>query len=273
MSLTIQDTANFQVIQNSPDWRTAVSSLLNFWISQDRCFSSGEVAATLRTHRPDLKFRVGGIGEFIRDNFHNQGLASYPDNGNGPNYPYQSLRIAQGLYPDRTQAGTEVYVYGPDSMAISNHEFEVYIPLPGQTLDDAPAVDPMIANTPAPSVAAVVSTRLANSDILAKVWPDGRLCVPRSAFEAAVYISGSALHGGEPVFVKQTDTKVTVLLTDPNDSEYKSYMVTNSGGRIAFPNPTKPYVHGNAYSCKIEKGKITVDLSKTVKLTSKSVTE
>jgi len=264
MSLEIDTQEIKDALVNSIDWRTAVTDLVRFWINEGRSFSSGEVAAAIRIHRPELQFRVGSVGEMLRDQFHSQNLDLYPDDGYGsPTYPYQGLRIAQGLYPTRTSAGTEVFVYGPSQDAIDEHPFEVYIPIPGEAVADYPDPDSQAASVPAPTVSMVISGRLAKSDIKAKVWNDGRMMVPRAALEAAVYLGGTPMHGGDNVFVSQTPNEVVILTTDPNSTEFKAYEVWSSGGRVVFPSIDKNvlFTAGEQYTCQVEDGKITIDLN------------
>lgn len=264
MSLEIDAQENKDAIVNSTDWREAVRDLVRFWIQDGRSFSSGEVAGALRIHRPEFKFRVGSIGEMLRDMFHGQELDNYPDDGFGaPTYPYQGMRIAQGLFPTRTPAGTEVFVYGPSQDAIDEHPFEVYIPIPGEAVADYPDPDSQAASVPAPTVSMVINGRLAKSDIKATVWNDGRMMVPRAALEAAVYLGGTPMHGGDAVFVSQTSNEVVILTNDPgsNSPEFRSYEVWSSGGRVVFPSNDTPFTAGDEYPCKVENGKITVDIS------------
>jgi len=262
MSYTIEAPENKTAIQHSPDWYAAVTDLTRYWIQEGRSFSSGEVAGAFRIHRPEFQFRVGSVGEMLRDLFHNRQLDTYPDDGYST-YPYQGLRIAQGLFPERTPAGTEVFVYGPSQEAIDEHDFEVYIPIPGETVADYPDPDSQAASVPAPDVSMVISGRLATSDINATVWNDGRMMVPRAALEAAVYLGGSPMHGGDDVFVSQTGDEVVILTEDPESDEFKSYEVWSSGGRVVFKSNDKdnPYPAGKEFSCKVEKGKITIDLT------------
>jgi len=263
MSNAIDSQTNKDAIKASTDWREAAVDLIRSEISEGLSFSSGEIAAIIRVVRPELKFMVSKVGELIRDKFHDQELDQYNDDGDGyPTYPYQGLRIAQGLFPDRTPAGTEVFVYGPSQEAIDEHDFEVYIPIPGENLSDYPDPDVQAASVPAPAASQVVSDRLTKTDIKAKVWQDNRMCIPRKALEAAIYLGDGVLGVSSDVFVSQTDTEIVVVMADPNSTEFKSYkMWATSGSRIAFASTDKdnPYVPGE-YNCKIEAGKITVNL-------------
>jgi hypothetical protein len=268
--IDLSDPTNKTVITASPDWRTAVSDLLNAWISGFRCFSSGEVAAALRIHRPDLRFSVPSVGEYIRDLFYAHTMPEYPDDGSGfgPLYPCMTPRVTVGLYPDRTPANTEVFVYGHTQADCDTHEFEVYIPKPGETMADAPVpASTPPAPTPGTPAArahgvAIVGAKVAVSTIVAKVHDDKRLCVPRTAFELAVHLTGTAMRGGDPVFVRVSPTEAVISLTDPNDGS-KQYDLSMTRGRALFPSsdPAVQFVPNDAYTVKVDPGRLTVDLT------------
>jgi hypothetical protein len=263
----ISDPANAAHIANSPDWRTAVIDLLNFWIPLGRCFSSGEIAACLREHRKDLRFSVPKLGEFVRDMFYGMTMPTYPDvdDGTGTMVPVpvtMSPRYTVGLYPDRTPAGVQVFVYGPDPAVCDAHEFEVFIPNPakGETMADAPATA-----TPVPAPArgsahkgpvTIGGNRAPIGDVEATVWNDGRLSIPRPAFEAAVHLAGTPIRGGDPVFVNCDQVEAVVTLYDTTGST--RYDLVSTSGRIAFANPVKPFVPGTKYKLVITAGRIVV---------------
>lgn len=259
----ISDPANAAPIANSPDWRTAVMDLLTAWIDDGRCFSSGEVASALRVHRTDLRFSVPSLGEHIRDLFYGNALPGYPDANPmcGRNPVTMSPRHTVGLFPDRTPAGVQVFVYGPEVGACDAHEFEVFIPNPaaGETMASAPT--PAVG-TPAPArgmakgPVTIGGNKTPAGDIEATVWPDGRLGIPRSAFEVAVHLAGTPIKGGDPVFVTCTATEATVTLADVAGST--RYDLWTTGGRIAFGNPVKPFFPGDKFKLDITAGKIVV---------------
>lgn len=265
----ISDPANATPIAKSPDWRQAVLDLLTFWTSIGRCFSSGEVASALRVHRTDLRFSVPNLGEYLRDCFYGGQLPRYPDadDGTGTMQPVpvtMSPRYTVGLYPDRTPAGTQVFVYGPEVGACDTHEFEVFIPNPaiGETMASAPTPatpvpQPVRGQPRGPVTIGGNKTPIGNVE--ATVWPDLRLCVPRSAFEACVHLAGTPIKGGDPVFVTFTKTDVTISLDDPGANSLRYDLWTNQG-RVAFTNPVAPFTSGTKYKLEIEAGKIIVRL-------------
>jgi hypothetical protein len=248
-------------------WRTATLDLLTAWIAEGRCFSSGEVASALRVHRPDLRFSVPSLGEFLRDNFYAQSLPTYPavDDGTGVmvDVPVTSSpRFTVGLYPDRTPAGVQVFVYGPEVGACDAHEFEVFIPNPakGETMASAPV--PSIG-VPQPARGQAVKgpitvggNKAPVGDVEATVRADARIEIPRVAFEACVHLAGTPIKGGDPVFVTVTATEATVTLSDVAGSD--RYDLWTTSGRIAFANPNKPFTPGAKHKLVITAGVITI---------------
>lgn len=259
-ALKIEDPRNATAIVNSADWRGAVDDLLAFWASEERPFSSGEVASALRTHRPDLRFSVLKVGEYLRDTFYSQTMPSYAGG-----QPFQVPRLTEGLYPTRTPAGAEVFVYAPDPDEGDGHDFEVYIPEPGETIADAPqqAVPQtqQAQQTGGPTPVTIFGAKVANANIKARVHDDKRLCVPRSAFELSVHLGAQPMRGGEPVYVTMEPDKVTVSLADPGNGA-KPYDLSQTRGRVLFPSPDpgKPFKPGEVFQVKVEKGVLTIDI-------------
>lgn len=287
--IEITDVRNLAPIANSPDAETAVNDLLAFWASEGRCYSSGEVAATLRIHRPDLSFSVPTLGGKLRDRFYSNTLPQYADDGqgNGPVSPVQRGRFTVGKY--RTGAGIEVFVYGPNTLDCDTHEFEVFIPKWDANLGrmcDTP--DPM---TTAPSSASApgtaqhtasqaaydtrIKTAIAGakpgvSDFTATVRNDSRqdprLYIGRGAFEALCHLSGTPLRAGDPVYVKvEPGVKAVVTMTDPGNGA-KPYSLAAEKGSVVFysGDKTQPFQAGNAYRMTITATEITVDLTKAL---------
>lgn len=263
-TLKIEDPRNAQVIANSSDWQTAVNDLLTFWTQEERPFSSGEVACALRTHRPDLRFSVLRAGEHIRDMFYSQTMSPYASG-----MPFQVPRLTEGLYPHRTPAGTEVFVYAPSPEDGDEHDFEVYIPEPGQTIADAPqeavpqtqqAQSDNTGQTPTP--VGIFGRKIAGANVVAKVHPDKRLCVPRSAFELAVHFGSKPMRGGDPVYVQQEGTKVVISLEDPGNGA-KPYDLSATRGRVLFPSadPSRPFTPGDVFQVQVQAGTVVVKLS------------
>ena len=123
------------------DWRGSVDALIQTLTSTNRCYSSGELARILRICAPSLRFAVPGIGEYTRDAFYGDNLPEYDDGQGNPVAPVQIGRMTQGLFPSRTGAGQMVFVYGPCQAACDVAEYEVYIPRPGESLEDVRNAD------------------------------------------------------------------------------------------------------------------------------------
>lgn len=263
----IADVRNAAPIASSPDWRTAAADLIGFWIGEGRCFSSGEVASALRVHRTDLRFSVPNLGEHIRDLFYGGSMPEYADDGdpNGtgslPTLPVMVPRFTVGKFPDRTPAGVQVFVYGPNMAACDGHDFEVFIPNPSknETMADAPAPAPTKPEPARGSVKTPVTIGGAKhpiGDVTATVWPDARLGIPRAAFEMAVHLSGTPIKGGDPVFVTCGANEAVVTLADAAGAV--RYDLWTTQGRIAFANPVKPFTPGDTFKLDITAGKIVV---------------
>lgn len=290
ISNIINDPRNASII-NDPllvgqNWREIAKALVSFWIKEGHCFSSGEIAATLREHSPDLRFSVPSLGETVRDLFYNGTLPQYDSDGtdgvddgfgtlvpSGPVYACQVARMTEGLFADRTPAGVQVFVYGPNSGVCYEHPFEVFIPRPkadGTMESQADAPAGVVPSTPAsPAVQAkrvvqILGVQAAKAEIVATVRNDNRLIVPRSAFELAVGLGGHPMRGGDPVFVKVTDTEAVITLTDPGDGVAKSHSLTSSSGRVVFAHPVTPFVADDRYAVKVTAGTLTIDLSKKI---------
>ena len=276
--IEISDPSNKTPIGNpnpTDPWRPIVDALLSYWVSLGRCFSSGEVAAALREHAPQLRFSVLSVGDYLRGLFYGNTLPQYPDSANPGSFTqsFQVPRVTEGLYPDRTPAGVEVFVYCPSPTDGQVHQFEVFIPKPGgsETMADAPVPQPtqtsMAAADPTgktPSAVAILGAKIAVADIRATVHNDKRLCIPRSAFESAVALSGNPMRGGDPVWVTQVGSIVTVSTSDPQDPSAKVYDVGRSEGRVLFPSldPTIPFNVGDVFQVKVTSGQMTMDISK-----------
>lgn len=253
-------------------WERAVLALIQAWTAKGECYSSGRLCATMREHRADkMVFSCPSVGEVLKNLFYSGQLPDYVDE-NGDSTPVVMVpRITEGLYPDRTPAGVEVFVYGPNAQACMTYEFEVFIPNPmrGETMASAPA--PAVAQTVqaandptgrTKTAVAILGTRLANQSPVAAVWPDGRLCIPRTAFEALVHLSGSPMRGGDPVYVTIEGTKITVNLEPTGDPKERSYDLSLENGRIAITFPFKILCPKDAYAIEVTADNLIVDLSK-----------
>lgn len=247
-----------EAITNSPDWRSAAFDAITFLVSQGQCFSSGEVASALRQHRPDLAFRVTGIGEFVRDSFYNQTLPCYDDGAGNPLSPLQVARLTVGS--GRTPAGVTVFVYGPDQAACDVHPFEIDIPNPpasAMNVNTAPTV-------PGPVTAPVAKATPADlSDVHAYVGPDGRCYIPRKLVDSFLQQAGIALRYGDQLHVTVDADSALVMATATPDS--RPYSVWASTGRLAFPGAGgRPLTPGQKFRVEVGPGCILVVLNKAI---------
>jgi len=276
------------VIAGTSDWRTAVTDLIAWLVANDRCFSSGEIAAILRTHRPDMAFKVASVGDFVRDAYDNGNIPSYEDGQGGTLYPTQVPRTTNGtartldgrVVASKTPAGTAVFVYAKDSTEGFAHDFEVYIPdfndpnatratlymgappAPTQT----PVVTPsgQVAQPPTQAAGIVIQGSLKRDDLTAYVRPDRRLCVPRAAFEAFVALTGTPLRGGpqgDPVYVDFVGTEV-LITRDPSPNSTLFHLWATRG-RVAFMAGSNlpPFEPGDKYGITVRADALVVDLA------------
>ena len=130
-----------------------------------------------------------------------------------------------------------------------------------------PAVDQTVQAAQDPTgrtktAVAIMGDRLAAQSPVAAVWPDGRLCIPRTAFEAAVHLGGTPMRGGDPVFVTISGTKITVCQEATGNPDEKTYDLSLENGRIAITFPNKILCARDAYAIEVSAGKLVVDLSK-----------
>ena len=173
-------------ISQERTWQDAVCTLIDHYSLSDACFSSGEIARALRLERPDFRFAVTEIGEFVKDLFH-QGAVEYRDRHGRVTAAVQVPRRTDGR--SRTPAGTEVFVYAPTPVLGQGHDFEVEIP--------RPAFSPTALERQRFAAAAAQ----ANAEMVASVHGDGRLCVPRRAFEELSHATGVSIRGGDQVWI------------------------------------------------------------------------
>lgn len=252
-----------------PPWLAATDKLIELFVSTRDCFSSGEIAAQLRTFKPDLRFSVtSNIGEHVRERFYADSMPLYT-NADGSVTPVeQASRTTQGF--TRTPPGTQVFVYGPDYATIQAHEFEVEIPQPGTQLQpEADGLPPIPVQAPNPlpsshSYAVNLSARPSAKDLTATVHNDSRLCIPRSALEALLHATQTALKGGDAVYVIVDDTaKEARVSLDRDPAGGQGYQLSAARGRVLFPHPAHPFTVGDSFKITIDgpARRLVVDLA------------
>ena len=205
------------VIATAGDFREATVALVQWMVSNDRCFSSGEVCAYLRTYRSDLMFSASTLGEYLRRWFDNDPNTQFPvppafpeyDDGQGGTlYPTQVPRTTSGIartldgrtVVTRTPPGVTVFVYAKDGSEGYAHDFEIYVPDPRDptganiqlytgtpivapvtvsTPSVTPGLPPVVTSTPTPAQSNLIVGRLSSGDLTAYVANDASRGTPR----------------------------------------------------------------------------------------------
>ena len=206
-------------------WQDAVCALIDSHVASGTCFSSGELARTLRLARPDYRFAVTELGEFVKDLFH-QGAIEYAGPMGRMIAAVQVPRRTQGH--SRTPAGTEVFVYAPSEAIGARHDFEVEIPRPG--------FDPTELERKRFAAAAAQ----ANAEMIATVHGDGRLCIPRRAFEELSHATGTSIRGGARVWIgveSESDVRLRVYLEQRDGCT--AHALQPERGRVRFSSPSQ----------------------------------
>ena len=229
----------------------ACDFLTTFWIAQGVPFTSGHVVNAVRSARQDLVFGQARVGGHLRNTFANGSLPSY-DDGFGGEQPVVQTPRRTTLTNTRTPVGTEVYVYGPTANECNSFEFEINIAEAPHVSDGqggqisaaaallgatpglaagAPGASTIPPVTPAGTVA-VANGQMVAGIPLASIHADGRLCIPRLAFEALAFETGRPIKGGEPLYVEEGNNVLTV-----------SQDQTSTGEVVARPTTDRLRLH------------------------------
>ncbi len=206
---------------NGTDYLGAVDALTTLCIRRGACFSSGEIAAWIRTYRPDMMFRArNDIGSRLRSQYRS-GMPPY-----GSGRVVQVSRHTTGF--SSTPVGHLVYVYAPSTLAGQAHPFELTAPTPGAMPDpnNLPAVPAQpsvrVKGASSRAVASRPSHRSRRRSArrhnvsrprTATVHGNGRLCVPRAAFEALSKTLSTPLCGGDAVYITRNGDDVRITAT------------------------------------------------------------
>lgn len=239
--------------QGIPPWMGATNALISLMISNREPFSSGEIAAHMRTFRPDLRFSVtSNVGEHIREMFYAQTMPTYV-NADGSVTPVEQVpRVTQGI--GRTPPGVSVFVYAPSYQAGIDHEFEIDIPTPGVSIkvepDGLPAV-PVQSPTPANHFVKL-APRKAATDLKASVHSNLRCYIPRSAFEELLHETGTALKGGDSVHITVDDVEgVVVVCLDPIPNS-QAHQLVATRGVVQFTHPVRPFTPNQVFPITVD---------------------
>ena len=268
--MELTDNRIKETLKPHTTWQDAVIAVLDLWSIEKRCFSSGEVAAAIRFNKPEIRFAVTTLGSFLKDLFWSDEMPPYLTGAVA-----QISRFTTGRFPNRTPVDTEVFVYGPDTDTCNSHEFEIFVPKPGETMADAPA--PAVKTTvkqTGPSTKhhrnalTIYGSKVGVSEIRASVWNhDCRLTIPRTAFEALCHLSDATVKAGDPVYVlvDLDNQKVKITLEDCNDGS-KAYSLVKEKGRVSFSSGDKdrPFPAGANYKICVSMNEITIDISKVL---------
>lgn len=263
------------------DLDEAARNLATFWIHAGVPFTSGHLTSAIREARSDLRFRHATMGQINRTLFENGELPSYDDGIHGEIRPVRVMR--QTTRTDtRTPVGTEVYVIGPDEFEIDAFEFEINIAEApsvsdgqgGQTsaanavLNATPTVVKDSTGTAATTIppvtpsgkVAVANGKMVPGNPLATVHADGRLCIPRIAFEALAFETGNPVTGGEPLYViDNSDTSGQVRILLSNSTGGDPIPPTTDRLRMHLRLASKPTV-GDSFEIVVGSTGLTINL-------------
>lgn len=251
----ITDAAN----QGIQDWMGATNALIDLFVKNGEPFSSGELAAHLRTFKPALRFSVTtSVGAHLRERFNSVTLPSYVHADGSTEQYVQVPRVTEGY--SRTPPGQSVFVYALTEDEGHAHKFEVEIPLPGAPLqleaDGFPAI-PQQPITPAAHYVQL-APRKAQANLTATVHTDNRCCIPRSAFEELLHATKASLRGGDDVFVRVDGEEIRVALKDRPG--FKAYSLQATRGRILVPHPTTPFTPNDVFPIRVDGDELIVEL-------------
>lgn len=234
-------------LSNERTWQDGVCTLIDAMTTSETCFSSGEIAKTLREQRPDFRFAVTELGEFVKDLFH-EGAIEYRDRYGRVSPAVQVPRRTSGR--SRTPANTEVFVYAPLPALGMVHDFEVDIPRPNFTPTDLERK----------RFAAAAAQ--ANAEMVASVHADGRLCVPRRAFEKLSHATQVSIRGGDTIWVEvlADHSALRVYLEDRDGCS--SHSLSPDRGRVRFtaPGSLSAFPAGSRYAIEVDGDGLTISL-------------
>lgn len=244
----INDLHDEPSIANERTWQDAACTLIDHYSATDTCFSSGELARALRLSRPDFRFAVTELGEFVKDLFH-QGAVEYRDRHGRVTAAVQVPRRTDGR--SRTPANTEVFVYAPTPVLGQAHDFEVEIP--------RPAFTPTALERQRFAAAAAQ----ANAEMIASVHGDGRLCIPRRAFEELSHATGVSIRGGDQIWigVEQGATASLRVYLDQR-AGCSAHGLQPARGRVRFCAPAQlsAFTPGSRFAIEVDGDGLSITL-------------
>ena len=241
------------MLENAKTWRDAVCIAVDNKTNTGQCFSSGEIAKQLREERPDLVFSVFGVGQYLRDLYFNGNLVY--NMGGMPIVAYQVSRSTQGR--SRSPEGLEVFVYCPNEADGRSHHFEVQIPKMTGDFDKSSYQEYGTLDDEDDE-----SMEFDDVGPVATVHKDGRLCIPRKAFDKFCMLTQRAMQPGDRVHVRLDKTANKVYLTLDECDGSKAYDLTRDKGRVKYtPEADPSWTHGDTFVISFTKNELIVDLS------------
>ena len=279
-TLPTSSTTEKDAFATSADWREAVRDVIKYRVDNGLCFSSGGVAAILRTHRmSDLRFSVPNLGGYVRDLFDGDNMGKYlveDDNGDEvEESPLQVSRITVGQ--GRTPAGQMVFVYGPTQEDCDDFDFEVDITLPhGHTpRKTTPSTGGYPTSTsiaaavnPTPGGAAlqhpVTMTqkirKTGSNEVL--ILDDCRAIVYRAVLDAWFHHSSKTIRAGGEVHIEfKDDGKAYIGVTSSADTSPYRLTAGTRPGRIHFSSPTSPFQPGDRFGIELTDDALVIDFT------------
>lgn len=243
-------------IENVKTWRDAVCAVVDNFLFERQCFSSGEVTKIIREERPDFRFSHWDIGQYLRDLYFG-GVIEYQNQSNGRMIPATQVpRRTTGL--SRTPAGVEVFVYGPSFSEARYHDFEVDIPRPLQDLTD-PYDEYGTLDGEGPM------RNFDDAKTVATVHADGRLCIPRSAFDKYMHETGQHIAFGDKVYIRLDRLNMKVFVNLDRRAGAKAYDLTRDRGRVKYkPNDEFGWNPGDNFEIFVRNNGLEIDLNETV---------
>jgi len=241
-----------------PEWVGATDALLYLYTNKGLPFSSGELAALLRTYRSDLRFSVTtSIGQHLRNRYWDGTLPKHETDA-GIDVDYVAVtRITQGW--SRTPSGESVFVYGLTVAEAESHEFEVDIPQPGAKLltesDGFPKI-PQQPVTPMSSTFTTTPKPNKPKDMSARVHTDGRLCVPRHVVEVLMHAE-SVQSAHQDVWVHEVGDELHLSYTQKGTTD-RSYSPQQERGRLLVRDAR--FVPGTEYALTLTDSGLVIDL-------------
>jgi len=229
-------------LSSAKNWTDAVCLIVDDLLQNNKCFSSGEVTDILRQNRKDLYVTVPQVGQFLRQ----------LDSSGALMYPSGQLSERAGR---NTSNNVFVYVYGPTYVDAMNHDFE-----------RNPNQQTKTVQKTQPTVKAPTNSQ-PTTGLYATVQGDGRITIPKRAFEELSKKTGLKLKPGNKVYVS-LDHHFNTIIVDPTKSSGKEYTITKDLGKIKYmpENSMLPstWKRGTKYEILVSYNTLVVDLKKVV---------